>query len=397
MKIAGIIAEYNPFHNGHAYQIAETRHSCGAEGIVCVMSGNFVQRGGPAIFDKWQRAYFALLGGADLVIELPCRYAVSCAEQFAWGAVATLDALGCVDVLSFGAESGNLAALSDAAACLEQENTAFQASLARALAAGKRFVLARAQAASEAYGIPDTLLSEANNILAIEYMKALRRLQSMMQPYCVRRKGPAYHSTVVEGSLASATGIRTILAEGGSAEPYVPKAVYHAISIAESGGFGPVYSRDFDMAVLSCLRRMDTASLARVSDMAEGLQYRIKRAAQQADSIDMLIRQCTTKRYSEARIRRLIWSAFLSIGQIDAHTAPTYIRVLGMNTVGSRILKVARQTARLPIVTKAAAFAKKKDILFETDVLATDLYSLALKNESARRGGRDFTTSPILV
>ena len=311
MRICGIIAEYNPFHQGHEKHIAETRKKTGADFVVCAMSGHFVQRGEPALFDKWTRALCAVLGGADAVIELPLLYAVQSAEGFAGGGVAILDAAG-ADALSFGCETDDMDALSRIAGALCNETASYKRSLKDHLSQGKSYPLARMYAAFP--DAPDAF-SMPNAILGIEYLKALMRSGSRMEPFAIRRIGEAYHSADIHAPLPSATAIRTALAsrQNDLAWRAMPTDCARFLSGQLADGLLPVFPDCYDRELIFILRRGGTAYLKSLPDVSEGLENRIYQAALTSSSREEVICKVKTKRYTYTRISRILLFALLGI------------------------------------------------------------------------------------
>ena len=348
-KTAAIIAEYNPFHNGHARHIVRTREATGAEAVVVIMSGNFVQRGDCAVADKYSRARMALLGGADLVIELPLPFACAGAETFSQGGVGLADALGCVDYLSFGMECGSTEELTAAANALS--DAAVKPVLDRELAQGKNFAAARTQAIREVYGdrVAD-ILCRPNNTLAVEYIRALHRLRSPMLPVGMTREGADHDSLDASGQFASATAIRKMLHEEDwkSVKNYLPAFCYDSLTQLWSDGKMPADLKICERAILSRLRGMTKEQLARLPDVSEGLENRVFDSVRTSSSLEELYASVKSKRYSHARIRRIILSAFLGVRSVHSERLP-YIRILGMNARGRGLLSAMRP--RLPLIT----------------------------------------------
>jgi len=262
MKVLGIVVEYNPFHNGHLYHLQASRASCRADCVVGVMSGNFTQRGEPAIINKWARTEMALLNGVDLVIELPCAYAMASAEYFAFGAVKLLDSLGAVDTLCFGSESGNIQKLAEVASILADEPILYKQALKTSLASGKSFPAARQEALSNYLNslLGRDYLSDAitspNNILGIEYLKALIKLNSKIVPISIERKGSGYHSLELSGEICSATAIRKTLAENNWSDAKqllacaLPKQSLAILEREIELGKGPIFPSDFTIQLI---------------------------------------------------------------------------------------------------------------------------------------------------
>ncbi|MDD2362392.1 MAG: nucleotidyltransferase family protein, partial [Oscillospiraceae bacterium] len=352
MKIAGIVAEYNPFHNGHAYHIEQTRsedgQGCGATHVVAVMSGNFVQRGQPAIMPKSDRVQAALSGGVDLVLELPLPWAMASAEGFAYGAVSILDGLGCVDILSFGSECGDTALLEKAVDSLESRN--FSGLLHVYLDMGISFPEARQRAIQKIAGNKiASLFESANNTLGIEYIKALRRLCSNIEPYTVRRFGVGHDDELPVGDIASASAVRTIIQAGRpeNAAPYLPSSVKRILHNALQDGRCPANTELIERAVLASLRLKSKEELSTLPGISEGLENRLYKAIREAGSIGELIDRVKTKRYTYTRISRIIFAAFLGLINQPEKLQPPYIRVLGTNDKGIEILREAK-SGKLP-------------------------------------------------
>jgi len=406
LKVAGIVAEYNPFHTGHAYQIAETRRMCGDDtAVIVVMSGNWVQQANCAIADKWVRTRLALMGGADLVLELPTVWATSTAESFAWGAVSILNACGVVDALSFGSECGNAEDLSRIAACLDSPD--YSAALPRYLEQGMTFAASRQAAVCDLLGNDtSSLLSTPNNNLGIEYIRTLNRLNSGICPMTVRREGAAHNSvtdvfTPGESTprFVSATQIRKNLLEGSwsTAEPYL---VPGGRLLLEKDIPGlPSLSR-VERAILARVRTMTAEDWEKLPDSgsAEGLPLRLEQAGRQSTSMSHFFELAKTKRYTHARLRRLLLWAYLGLTEADRIPSPPYLRVLGFNSTRREVLKAMKDTSTLPILTKSAHAKDLDDAgrkLFQREVRCTDLYDLCF--ETIRIPGREWTTGPVIL
>ena len=348
-KTAAIIAEYNPFHNGHRLHITRTKAKCGAENIIVVMSGNFVQRGDCAVTDKFSRTRMALEGGADLVLELPLPFACAGAEKFAMGGVGIADALGCVDYLSFGMECESTERLTSAAEAVSDD--VIKPELDVLLSQGMSFAAARTEAVRRAYG-DDTaeVLCMPNNTLAVEYIRVLKRLGSGMAPVGIPREGALHDSDEISGDIASATAVRRMISEGQpeEAKRYLPQGTYRILSELLESGKAPADLKTGERAVLSRLRSMTREQIARLPDISEGLENRIFDCVRTACSLEELYDSVKSKRYSHARIRRLILSAFLGIRREHAE-ALRYIRILGMNERGKRLLSSAKP--KLPLIS----------------------------------------------
>ncbi len=416
MPTAGIVAEYNPFHTGHGYQIAQTRQALGQEAaVVAVMSGNWVQQADCAIADKWTRARLALMGGVDLVLELPTVWAMSSAESFARGAVSLLSDTGVVNVLSFGSECGQTEPLEEVAACLDSAE--YRSGLSRLLGGGVSFASARQGAAEEILGSKAEILSKPNNNLGVEYIRALNAIGSNIRPMTVLRRGAAHNSVGVgacrDGEAAlvsnpaamgmskfvSATQIRLDLSEGrwDLAEPYL---VPGGRQLLEGRMVGLPKLGRVERAILARLRTMTAADWAELPDSgeAEGLPRRLEQAGRQCASVEEFFQLAKTKRYAHARLRRLALWAFLGLRRTDVPKRPPYLRVLGFNVRGREVLRQMGDRASVPILTKPA-HARELDRagreLFELEARCTDLYRLCF--ESVSVPGQEWTTGPVIL
>lgn len=383
METAGIVAEYNPFHRGHAWHIAETRRRLGGEApVVCVMSGHWVQRGECALADKWLRAALALDRGADLVVELPTPWAMASAESFARGAVSLLAATGVVDVLSFGSETGELAPLEEAAAALDAPD--YPERLRAALGRGLSFPAARQEAAGAA------CLSAPNNNLGVEYLRSLRALGSTIRPMTVPRQG-AGHDGPAAGGFASASELRRLLraGRGEEAAPY--------LTAPWSGELADM--QHIERAVLARLRTMGEGDWAALPDGggAEGLPSRLAKAAREAVSLEDFYTRAKTRRYPHARLRRLALAAFLGLRAAERPAVPPYVRVLGLGGRGRALLRKMKDTCPLPVIVKPAQ-AREMDgparALFEAEAKYTDLYGLCFP--APRPCGAEWIHSPVV-
>lgn len=396
MNIAGITAEYNPFHTGHAYQISALKAQLGPDtSVVAVMSGSWVQQGRPAVTDKWTRARMALNGGADLILELPTVWAAASAESFARGAVELLCRCGVIDTLCFGSETGELAPLLAAAECLDSPD--YPEQLRKALEGGASFAAARQAAVEALIGPAGAALASPNNNLGVEYLRALRSLHSNIKPVTIRREGAAHNSLDRTGEgFRSATQLRQHLARGEweAVRPYVPAG---NLDILQSAPLAD--PRLGERAVLACLRKMTAEDWARLPDAGagEGLPQRLERAGRQCQSLDDFFTQAKTRRYAMARLRRMALWAFLGLTAADVPAEPPYLRVLGFNARGREVLKRMKTTAQLPILTKPA-HARELDgpgrRLFELEARCTDLYGLFLPQLPPP--GQEWTRGPVM-
>ncbi|WP_162840294.1 tRNA(Met) cytidine acetate ligase [Acetanaerobacterium elongatum] len=396
MTIAGIIAEYNPFHNGHAYQIAKTR-ALGATHVAVCMSGDFTQRGECAVIEKHARVKAALLGGADLIVELPLPYAVSSAERFAFGGVSVLNALGCVDILSFGSESGDISALKRVVEALE--NSQFAPLLQKQLDKGLVFPKARQLALTELLGEDALVLSHPNNTLGVEYIKWLERLNSRIQPVTVPRKGVSHGSPQASGAYASASLIRRHMLSGKEDwrcfAPAQAEEIYRAEILNKKA---PCTLEYMERAILAKLRSIASEAFTAFPDVTEGLEGRIYKAARTAVSLDELYGLIKTKRYTLSRVRRMVLCTFLGIEASMQLQPPPYIRVLGFNARGAEILAKAKQTCSLPVSTSLSDLARVNEPckkLAMAEAAAVDIFALCSPQNLPC--GLDFTIKPVII
>lgn len=385
MNVCGIICEYNPFHNGHKYHIQQTKEKFGATHIVSVMSGNFTQRGDIAIVDKYKRAETALKNGVDLVIELPVAYALGSAEQFAQGAVYLLNALGCVNMLSFGSECGDIKLLGETAGAV------YYAQESEELAAYMKDGLsypAALQKAIDKYYTSDVLetLTSPNNTLAVEYIKAIDSVASPIQPVTIKRHKAAHDSeNNSDSDILSASQLRRLISEKKDISQYAPYCDFSATASMSN----------IETAVLSKLRSMSKASIEKTPNVLMGLENRIYRAVNVSTSLNELLFLVKTKRYTLARIRRIILSSFLGITKNDLKNFPSYVRILGMNSKGKEILSAAKCV--LPINTSLSQLAKTNDAAKRQAKLeerCDNQYALAFNQKLPC--GLDYTAKPII-
>lgn len=382
MKTAVIIAEYDPFHYGHKYLIDQTR-AAGATHIAAVMSGSFTQRGGVAVFDKFTRTKTALENGVDLVLELPARYSLTSAAGFARGAVGIANALGCVDMLSFGSESGDIDALKEASGAIEY--TVHSEEFDTLIKRGLSYPAALQKALLNFYTDDVAeLISSPNNTLAIEYLNALDSIGSTIKPFTVERFGSA-HDSDEDGEFISGSAIRKKIAADEDYSKYAPIIDAPTADIAR-----------LERAILASLRNLRSSDFDGIADCAGGLGDRLFKAVRKGTSLSGIYFMAKTKRYTLARIRRALLCAFLGIDKATSREASAYIRVLGMNSRGKEILSETH--CPLPIDTSLKALSESSHTAHrqaEFEARITDLYSLAF--EEPRPCGSDFTAKPIIL
>lgn len=375
MKIAGIIAEYNPFHNGHSLLVQKAKEA-GYTHVVAVMSGNFVQRGEPAVFHHSVRTKAALENGVDLVLQLPSVYAMSGAQSFARAGVEILNGLGVVDSIVFGSECGDAHLLSKTASAVYGEE--IKSYLSEELEKGISFASARENALRKINPVYADIIKTPNNILAVEYIAALNRLESEITPVTFERIGAAHDSDKTSENIAGASYIRELIRNGGNWQKLVPentKELYADAEIADASRM--------ENAVLYKIRTVSSGELSKVPDISEGIENRIISAAKQARSYDELYSLAKAKRYSHARIRRIIWNCILGVTADDLKLSVPYIRVTGFNKRGAEIIKAAKNTSILPIISKPSDLmdaGENAQKVFYLECMAGDIYSLCTEN-----------------
>jgi len=382
MNIVGLITEYNPFHNGHLYHLMNSKKITGADATVVVMSGNFVQRGTPALLDKWSRAEMALNCGADLVLELPSVYATGSAEIFALGAVRVLTGLQKIQNIAFGSESGEIEPLLQVARFIQKESDEFKSALKVELDRGFSFPVAREKALGlllEQENVP-TL---PNDILGIEYLKAGLRSNSHIQFNTMKRLSSDYHDIDTDKALSSATAIRQAIFEGNLSEisHTMPESSYTALNAHLENSVNP---NALSQLLLYKIRSTDVEDLAKIQDVSEGLEYRIKDAATRATDYNTLVDLIKTKRYVRTRIQRALLNILLGVDSeliqsINADENAAYARVLGFNDTGRQIMNHIRKDATIPLITNINKFSSESSLInkmLQMDITATDIYTL---------------------
>ena len=382
MRTAAVIAEFNPLHTGHQMLLRRCREEAGADCVVVVMSGNFVQRGEPACLDRRVRTKAALLSGADVVLELPLPYAMATAERFAFGSVSLLTQLGGIDLLAFGSESGELAQLLEAAGAAEQAEGTER--FRQLLDSGVGFAQARQLALEETAGMPAAMLRSPNNALAVEYLRQLHRQESFIQPFTIRREGAGYHSLTAEKGFASASMLRRSLWDGDmkTLAHYMTEDVFQLVA-AEVGAGKLADPALGERAVLARLRTMKDEELLRLPDCSEGIENRLKKVIREACTVGQLCDKMKTKRYSMARVRRLVYSAFLGIdGDLCREKVP-YAHLLGFTPEGARLLSQWKETSSIPVSQSLRQLEKlggSCERFARLEGLADDLYALFQKS-----------------
>ena len=383
MQVSAIICEYNPFHTGHKYQIDSIRENIEDVAIVCVMSGDFVQRGDVAIIDKHTRAKIAVENGADLVLQLPAFFSTQVAEIFARGGVSLINSLGCVDFLCFGSESGDIEKL------YERANSDTDKDILRqSLKAGNSF--------ASSYFTSESVINMSNDILATEYIRALQGVKSDIRPYAIKRQGANYNDKALNENFSSATAIRESLKKGdiSKIEPFIPSGAQNYFDIIK-------FDEDFfELIKYAILSKKDR--LGEVFEIREGLENRILSKIEESKDIEDLIMNIKSKRYTYARIRRILFNILLDIKKTDIEEIKRrnfylpYVRVLAFNDRGREVLKKIKKIGNIKIINKVANHSIQEPYektLFEKDILATKIYNISKKS----RYSDDYRATPIYV
>ncbi len=391
--VLGIVSEYNPFHNGHILHLKKSIELTKADFTIVIMSGNFVQRGDTSIIDKWSKTEMALRQGIDLVIELPTIYATSSAENFADGAIKILNSLGIIDYLSFGSEIGNLKPLDDVATILAKEPKEFSDLIKHQLHSGLSYPKAREIALKMYFGnspIYTEVLQNPNNILGVEYLKALKRSKSTITPITIKRDFSEYNSPKIKNGIASATAIREMILNKKNIHSVVPFETYEIIENLQKKGQIIPSLKIFEKEIIYTLRKMTMTEIANLPDVTEGLENKIKQAVNTSNNLDDLISKIKTKRFTQTRIQRILVYALLNITKKDIDNSKRvtpYIRVLGFNKHGKRIISaIAEHNPKAKIVVSVKRFLEtNKNLALQKmmmkDILATNIYTMNYKTE----------------
>ncbi|MFZ7132062.1 MAG: nucleotidyltransferase [Eubacteriales bacterium] len=391
MKILGVIVEYNPFHNGHLYHLEKSKKISGSTHTVAVMSGHFLQRGEPALMDKWTRARIAVENGVDLVIELPFAYSCQSADIFAYGSIQMLHYLNIVDTVVFGCEDNDLDALMKVKNIIRYEPKDFQVLLKKYLNEGKSFPKARELALQSFLPGQEKIISTPNNILAIAYLKWLDTFNSPMIPIPIRRKSTGYHDIQPADNIASATYIRNEIAKHNKADPIallVPPVTFrNMVEYEKAQDYN--HLENYYPLIKSNILRSTKDELSKYFDVNEGLENRIFKAFGNSTSMDNLIKNMGTKRYTSTRIKRILFNHLLNHNKKevfrvykDKHFLP-YTRILAFNEKGKEIIVHIKNNSSSPMITNVGrayhGLTPQQQYVLDKDILATDFYNLPLQ------------------
>ena len=431
MNVTGLITEFNPFHNGHKYYIEKAKEATNADYLIAVMSGNFTQRGEPALIDKYSRTKMALSCGVDLVLELPVCHATGSAEYFATGAVDLLSRLATVNSFCFGSESGNLDLMTSIAKVLLEEPVEFQESLKQRLKAGNNFPSARAHALSEylrnqnpgdagQQAMAEACLQSPNNILGIEYIKAHLRLGSSMTPVTMARLQNSYHDRVLSSGtyknhhISSATSIRQILTEAfhsssefpDALQNHLPKNSCEILRQAYRKN-SPVESNDFSLPLHYCLLLVKSPEeLVRYQDISPDLANRIYHLIPEFHDFDSFVTLLKTRQFTETRIRRALLHILLKIPKMTVSSSETanlnhYIRVLGFRSDAVPLLSKIKKRSSLPLITKLADSSSLLDAeagsMLASDIFNSAVYHSVVSNQFSLPPYNEYTRQLVIL
>jgi len=412
-QAVGIIVEYNPFHNGHQWHVEAAKKESGCPFVVGVMSGNFMQRGEPALFDKWKRAEMAIRGGVDLIIELPVVFAVRSAQYFATGGIRLLNSLGIISHICFGAEYSDLTILKKIAAATE--DTQVLKDLHIHLQSGSTYAAALEKSLHSNYHISPDIIRSPNNILAVEYLRAMATFAPHLIPIPVTRQQSHYSDTTITSPLASATAIRHALLNSMSItdeiRATIPITTLMIINTMLAEKRGPVTFSNLSNVILAQLRTATLEKLEQIPSVSEGLHYKLRESALGSANINQLFSLLKSKRYPHTRLQRIIIHSLLGTnkGQLTLfdECGPLYARVLAFNQQGRLLLKQMNQYSTIPTITKTAHFLSSKERgrsdltplqnMLAVDTMASDIYALGMPPSNWNIGAWDFRFSPLFI
>ena len=421
MKILGLIVEYNPFHNGHLYHLKKSIKETNATHTIAIMSGNFLQRGEPALFDKYTRAYAAVKNGVDLVIELPTMFACQSAEIFSYGAIATLNSLNCVDSICFGSEEGDVNILKTISKILVDEPNEFKIYFKKYLDDGMLFPTARSLALFDyinEFNLLDIskerllgILNSSNNILGLEYIKSILKLKSNIKPYTITRVQSEYNSETIESNICSATAIRKQLKDFNnidSISSVVPFNTFDTLKDKINNIFNPMFDDNY-FEILSSIILRDINILNTYFEVNEGIENKIYQSIFTSSSLDDLKESIKSKRYTMTKIKRTLNNILLGITKEDINNVKNidsvpYIWILAFNDKGREIIKNIKNNSDINIINKFSnvSFCKDDKIfktLIDYDIKASNIYNLIYykNNRNLLKGPMDFYISPKYV
>ncbi|RQD70351.1 MAG: nucleotidyltransferase [Tindallia sp. MSAO_Bac2] len=406
MHVLGLVTEYNPFHNGHLYHLNKSKEVAGATHTIAVMSGHFLQRGEPAMLDKWSRAKMAVSCGVDLVVELPVIYSCATADQFARGSIYLLNQSGIIDSFCFGSESGNIDLFLKIGSLLANPPKKYESFLRYHINNGISFARSQQLAISEFFSLPemDAFFQQPNNILGMLYMKHLCLQNSSIRAHTIQRIGAGYHSGELQ-HISSATGIRKYIESEGPISKLaetMPPPSYRVLMECMARDGKTVTTDDYNAILIALLRRMTCEEFKYLTDVTEGLENKLFKCAHHTMNWQDFCECVKSKRYPYTRIQRILMHILLNIKKADTsywyHEGnPEYIRVLAFNSKGRELLSQCKTFSNLHIITKTAAYkasSPQVQSLLEMDIRSTDIYHLAVSEAKNKNGRLDYLLSP---
>lgn len=407
MKITSVISEYNPFHNGHKYHLSEAKRITNADFLICIMSGNFVQRGEPSITHKWARTKMALLGGADMVIELPSFYSCQSAEFFAKAAVKLIIDTGITDFICFGSESGNIKSLYSIAKLIYSEPPEYKEIIKKYISQGISFPAARAYAIEKLCGLKQDNFKNSNDILAYEYLKALMHFKSSITPVTIKREDCGYNSLEIN-SMASASAIRNALKNKSYNNIFqtMPNEIYNIFNSLIKSGEAPIYFNDISHIINYKLRSMTKNDIIQIADITEGIENRILKSLDNCYNADDIVSFTKSKRYTFTKIQRILMHILLNIKKDDVqyfnlHGFSPYIRVLGFKKEKSMLLSQLQKNALIPVITNTKhankILSSNSLEFFKKEVLTTNIYFQLMPNPAMRKLNCDFSHAMVII
>lgn len=418
MSTVGIIAEYNPFHNGHLYQLQQAKKMTNSEYCVVIMSGNFVQRGEPSIVDKWTRTKMALLNGADLVIELPVYFSTASAEFFSFASVKLLNDLGIIDNLCFGSEFGDINLLKEIASVLCNEPEKFKDGLSENLRNGNSFATARSNALTK-YLIENDILNineneikelikSPNNILSIEYLKALIKLDSKIKPYTIKRAGSSYHSNNLNDNISSATAIRKSLRKSPNNDisNFIPKSAFDLLNSAINMNKCPIFFDDCSSLINYKLKVSTEDQMENCIDVNEGIENRFKKAVINYSTISDIIGYTRTRRYPISRIQRTLLHILLSLSKEDFwrfvnNGFVQYVKILGFRKESRDLLKSIKSNCNLPIISNVkdsmSHLNSLQQKMLKDEIKCSDIYNIIIGNKYGLSQKNDYNHQIVIL
>lgn len=398
MQALGLVVEYNPFHNGHAYHVQQSKRETEADIVIAVMSGNFLQRGEPALVDKWHRTRMALQMGVDIVIELPYVYSTALAKDFAYGAIYLLNSIGC-DYFAFGSERGDIAPFLNTYNLIQTQQSEYNSSIQAAMKKGVSYPMALQHAYNSL--IPNNNeqlyidLAQPNNILGFHYVEAAKSMNAAIQPYTIQRIEANYHDDIdYNKKIASATGIRKAIFKHDAVDEFLPASTVNELKNWQQQYGQFVQWEAFWPLLQYAILRQSPESLRSYADVKEGLEYALIKHAAASDNYERFIQNLKSKRYTWTRLQRMLTHIFTGITKDVLHQFehPQYIRLLGMTKQGQQYLSTNKKQINLPLVSRVG---KADDKMLQLDIHAANMYRLGMQQFTNKKISEDYQSPPI--